>query len=430
MIISRGGSYLFRILLLLFCLVGLESKAYAEGESRIIREESGGLEQLTAIRVEDETIEAWKRAENIQDIEQPIGQEAQLFLEYGSDYGYQDMQKRSNTAGRQYAYQQLKDLCRKFTINEQTAGQRVLSGNIYYEAGLLDLSGYDLTEDEMVEVYFTFRHDNPQFFWLSNSVLYGKNSLIALTYDEYMDGTARKNTLEEISETAETVYKTKLLSKSDDYQKVLTIHDTLINEIEYTKDTSTPIAHSIAGAMTSERSAVCEGYAKVMQVMMNCYGILNIYITGNAGGGGHAWNMVRMNDGKYYWLDATWDDQSYEEYRHNYFLVGNINFTDHSADSASGSGEHFLYDLPLVSDDDYVYQSAGEELKKGDVNGDGDVTSRDALLTLKHCTQTKVFTSIDAELASDVNSDGRVTSRDALLILKYATTSIVEWPKE
>ena len=59
--------------------------------------------------------------------------------------------------------------------------------------------------------------------------------------------------------------------------------------------------------------------------MMNCYGIENIYVTGLGNGGGHAWNMVGMDDGKYYWLDATWDDQPYEQFQHDYFLVGNNN---------------------------------------------------------------------------------------------------------
>ena len=76
------------------------------------------------------------------------------------------------------------------------------------------------------------------------------------------------------------------------YNKVLKIHDTLIGDIEYSEDVNIPIAHSIAGAMTSGRSAVCEGYAKVMQVMMNCYDIENIYVTGLGNGGGHAWNNM------------------------------------------------------------------------------------------------------------------------------------------
>lgn len=95
------------------------------------------------------------------------------------------------------------------------------------------------------------------------------------------------------------------------------LHDTLIADIEYSSDTSIPTAHSIAGAMTSAKSAVCEGYAKAMQVMMNGYDIDNVYVTGDAGGG-HAWNMVRMTDGNYYWLDATWDDQKYEQFQHDW----------------------------------------------------------------------------------------------------------------
>ena len=82
---------------------------------------------------------------------------------------------------------------------------------------------------------------------------------------------------------------------------MLKIHDALIRDVEYDENAysgeEAEISHSIAGAMTSAKTAVCEGYAKVMQLMMNCYDVENMYVTGIANGGGHAWNMVRMNDG-------------------------------------------------------------------------------------------------------------------------------------
>ena len=135
-------------------------------------------------------------------------------------------------------------------------------------------------------------------------MLYSGQSLDVVTYDEYADGDIRKTALDEIINTSETVYQSQISGEDDLYNKVLKIHDTLIGDIEYSEDVNIPISHSIAGAMTSGRSAVCEGYAKVMQVMMNCYGIENIYVTGLGNGGGHAWNMVFLRGGWFY-IDVT-----------------------------------------------------------------------------------------------------------------------------
>lgn len=205
------------------------------------------------------------------------------------------------------------------------------------------------------------------------------------------------------------------------YNKVLKIHDTLIGDIEYTEDVNIPIAHSIAGVMTSGRSAVCEGYAKVMQVMMNCYDIENIYVTGLGNGGGHAWNMVGMDDGKYYWLDATWDDQPYKQFQHDYFLVGDQNFTDHIADSPEGTGANFLYALPEASDVDYVYDpNAGSEetLEKGDINGDSNINLVDLMLCLNHVGSKELLEG-KALLAADINNDDTVNLVDLMRLLNY-----------
>lgn len=79
----------------------------------------------------------------------------------------------------------------------------------------------DLTGEEKVEVYFTFRHDNPQYFWLSNSVLYSSSTLNVVAYDEYADGDIRKATLDEIVNTAETVYQSQISDADDMYNKVI-----------------------------------------------------------------------------------------------------------------------------------------------------------------------------------------------------------------
>lgn len=405
------------ICVICFGMYGIEVKA--EGEIHVIREAAGDLEQLEAIEVSDESIDEWAKAESCQDAANRASAAADQFLDYGSDYGYQDMAKRSNSAGRRYAYQQLEAISRNFTVNGKDAAIHSFDGWSYSMAGTVDLSGYSMTGDEMVEAYFTFRHDNPQFFWLSNQIIFGSKSMVVLSYDEYRDGAVRQAALEEIVSTVQTVYQSKITPSDSSYQKILKIHDALIADIEYSDDTWTPISHSIAGAMTSAKSAVCEGYSKVMQVMMNCYGITNIYVTGDAGGP-HAWNMVRMHDGKYYWVDATWDDQEQEVFWHDYFLVGNKNFTDHVPDLSTNTGTGFLYELPQASDEDYVYDPSRPTVVKGDTNEDGDVNLLDLMLCLNHVSKKSILGG-NAFLAADVNEDGVVNLIDLMRLLNYVS---------
>jgi transglutaminase/protease-like cytokinesis protein 3 len=61
-------------------------------------------------------------------------------------------------------------------------------------------------------------------------------------------------------------------------------------------------------------TAVCEGYAKAMKLLLDSQGIESLYVTGTAttsgGTGGHAWNIVQIGN-VWYDLDSTFDDPVY-----------------------------------------------------------------------------------------------------------------------
>ena len=81
-------------------------------------------------------------------------------------------------------------------------------------------------------------------------------------------------------------------------------------------------SHSITGVFDAQyHTAVCEGYAKSFQLLMNAAGVSNFYIVGLGNGGGHAWNMAQMDDGYYYYFDATWDDTAQTS---KYFAAGEL----------------------------------------------------------------------------------------------------------
>jgi len=59
----------------------------------------------------------------------------------------------------------------------------------------------------------------------------------------------------------------------------------------------------------------------------------------------------------------------------------------------------------------------------GDVDANGKVETRDALLTLRNAAELETFTDIQ-KLAADVDKNGRVETRDALQILRFAAEII------
>ena len=64
---------------------------------------------------------------------------------------------------------------------------------------------------------------------------------------------------------------------------------------------------------------------------------------------------------------------------------------------------------------------------KGDVDGDGTVTSTDARMTLLASVDALKNLTLDPAL-SEVDGDGSTTSTDARLMLQYAVEMIDEWP--
>ena len=76
-------------------------------------------------------------------------------------------------------------------------------------------------------------------------------------------------------------------------------------EYGYT-DYSKEYAYRAYGVLV-QNTAVCNGYAEAMALLLSCVGVENEIMTGTADGELHAWNRVKL-DGKWYQVDATWND--------------------------------------------------------------------------------------------------------------------------
>lgn len=110
-------------------------------------------------------------------------------------------------------------------------------------------------------------------------------------------------------------------------EKIKAIHDYMVLNCEYDyknylKGTIPYVSYTAEGVILKKR-AVCQGYAEAFGLFMEALNIPSKMVIGTANGGGHAWNIVKVN-GKWYQIDVTWDDPVPDTkgyVRYDYFLI-------------------------------------------------------------------------------------------------------------
>jgi hypothetical protein len=106
--------------------------------------------------------------------------------------------------------------------------------------------------------------------------------------------------------------------KTDEAAKERAVHDALVGSVKYQQQAvgnpdKYPESFTVYGAVCGG-SAVCDGYARAMKLLLDGCGIKSLYVTGTVtdldGGGPHAWNIVNVS-GRWYYVDATFDDPTF-----------------------------------------------------------------------------------------------------------------------
>jgi hypothetical protein len=100
------------------------------------------------------------------------------------------------------------------------------------------------------------------------------------------------------------------------------IHDYLCERLTYPSgDLSDPRYYSAAPAFTGEAYGVCECYSRAFKLLCDAYDVPCVLVSGIANGGNHMWNEVRLETGRWYLVDVTFDDQTWG-IQYDYFLAG------------------------------------------------------------------------------------------------------------
>lgn len=120
-------------------------------------------------------------------------------------------------------------------------------------------------------------------------------------------------------------------SSTGRYNQVKAAHDYVVKLITYPSGYDYSYYHTITGGLLAKynHQGVCECYAKLFKLLCNECGIPCILVSGGSTRdrngnviADHIWNYVQMEDGKWYLVDATWDDDESAYPDHTYFLAG------------------------------------------------------------------------------------------------------------
>ncbi|MCD7759578.1 MAG: hypothetical protein LUH52_07635, partial [Bacteroides uniformis] len=169
-----------------------------------------------------------------------------------------------------------------------------------------------------------FAFDYPEVFWFSTTraeicyiFSYSEGMITSVTLyspvEIYSGASSNITTYENAVAKATAVIKSRVGNTSKRYYAVKAIHDYVCNNAYY-GSTSQARAYSSDGFFLGDGGIVCQGYAYTIKVLCDQLNIPCVCVGGygstNGSTASHMWNYIQMEDGKWYMLDATWDDQS------------------------------------------------------------------------------------------------------------------------
>ena len=216
------------------------------------------------------------------------------------DLRNQDVAETDENGYQEYYFTLLEESERK-VYREMLDGIRKREDNFYLTTS---------EEATINKTYHALLKDHPELFWVHNRQEVYTTSYQGSDYCEFSPGyTYTDQEVEEIQQAMQNAcqeVKALIPDGADTYEKVKTVYSYLIDTAEYA---SSDDDQNIAGIFW-RKQAVCAGYARAVQYLLEQFDIPCIYVEGDTKDSdeGHAWDIVQI-EGKYYYVDATNGDQ-------------------------------------------------------------------------------------------------------------------------
>ena len=217
--------------------------------------------------------------------------------------------ERNPDSFNRYAYSLLND-------DEKSVYDTLLSAINNFKSEVSDFE-VSVTDEQIKKISEFVQRDHPEIFWFQHGATYFFDAQtrivdrVELTYCMTSDEAKKR---QEMIDSATKSFLTSVTDLMSDYEVTLHIYENIIKLVDYDtvgleRQKRTTVSaeipddlRSIYGVLVNKK-AVCAGYAKAMQYLLNMCGIECTYVTSDT----HAWNLIKL-EGEYYHLDATWGD--------------------------------------------------------------------------------------------------------------------------
>lgn len=278
-------------------------------------------------------------------------------------YGYNTL---SSQAEKQL-YREFESVIKKVGTEKDDEG--------LYEIDVIEMKDINLTESNIRVVIEAFNCDHPEIFWVSTTFGYYTDKDVTVVHLYSVFSGDEIPAMQKRLNTSINEFIDELPKDLSEYEREKFIHDKLLTDCSYAKDTDNskenPNAFTIYGALV-ENYAVCEGYTRAMQYLLKLVGIEAIPVNGYSKNELHQWCMVKIED-DWYHLDPTWNDKESEDGESILYLYFNVadsfitadhtiakKYTSLTKDELCGEDDNksaVLFNLPLpkCESDKYSY---------------------------------------------------------------------------
>lgn len=215
---------------------------------------------------------------------------------------------------RLYAYEFLSD-------KEQQVYREICEAIENHETEL-DVMKYFITTDTMDKIRNYYSVDQVGYFWNKGTwgyKYYKATDFVSKVNFTYCYSESEAAYMQRQIDAVVGEICADITPYMSEYEILLHVYESLIDLIDYDTfgielydsvehtDDEPDDLRSIYGAFVN-RKAVCTGYSKATQYILQKYGIECAYIS-SIESEDHAWNLVNIDD-EYYYVDTTWGDSS------------------------------------------------------------------------------------------------------------------------
>jgi len=240
------------------------------------------------------------------------------------------------------------------SVQNLQASFTVTLPNPYRFSAYVTENGFDMPEavlnqyaDAVFNAFSAAVFDHPEQFWLSGFDIYEEFNyrqvqdnycdfelvsvvITLMLPNGYTSWDTVKSDYNKMMQTAKSVP----LDGTTRFDKLKSIHDWVAANATYDYDFN-DVSYYAVTVFVGSKKVVCEGYSEAFKILCDLAGIpCTIAVSDD-----HEWNHVKMEDGNWYAVDVTWDDQDQDNLLfYEYFLVGSSTIDIHYGNETFAQG--------------------------------------------------------------------------------------------